>query len=400
MSRPARADGAVPEASHLPYGRQSISESDVEAVCAVLRSDWLTQGPAVERFERRVAEHCGAAHAVAVSNGTAALHLACLAAGLGPGDLCWTTPISFVASANCALYCGAEVDFVDIAPDTYNMDPRALETKLEEAARLGQLPKVVIPVHFAGQSCRMDAIARLALRYGFTVIEDACHAIGGSFLGQPIGGCQRSRMTVFSFHPVKIVTTGEGGAVTCNDPELRARLVRLRSHGITREAREMDHVDPEPWYYEQQELGFNYRMTDLQAALGASQMERIRAFVARRRELAGRYDEALADLPVIRPHRDADAASAHHLYVVQLDASRGARRTRADVFRDLKARGIGVNVHYIPIPAQPHFRRLGFGPEAYPRALAYYRNTITLPLFPGMTDAGVDRVVETLKASL
>jgi UDP-4-amino-4,6-dideoxy-N-acetyl-beta-L-altrosamine transaminase len=383
----------------LPYGRQSIAEQDVEAVVATLRSDWLTQGPTIERFEKKVADYCGVAHGVAVSNGTAALHIAFRAAGVGPGDLCWTTPNSFVASANAALYCGASVDFVDIRPDTYNIDPAALAAKLESARRAGRLPKVVVPVHFSGQSCRMDAIAPLAAQYGFTVIEDACHAIGGSFQGARIGGGP-SAMTVFSFHPVKIITTGEGGMVMTNDPALRRRLLRLRSHGITREADELERNEGEPWYYEQQELGFNYRLTDLQAALGLSQMDRIDAFVARRAQLAAAYDSLLQELPVIRPHRDPDLASAHHLYVIQLDPGRGARQTRRAVFNGMRARGIGVNVHYIPIPAQPYYRRMGFNPEHYPVALNYYRNAITLPLFPEMTSADVERVVDALKAEL
>jgi UDP-4-amino-4,6-dideoxy-N-acetyl-beta-L-altrosamine transaminase len=402
--KPALEIAATPAPSlrELPYARQSISEQDVEAVAAVLRSDWLTQGPAVERFERRVAGYCGAAHAVAVSNGTAALHLACLAAGLGPGDLCWTTPNSFVASANCARYCGADVDFVDIDPVTYNLDAAALAARLEDAARRGRLPKVVIPVHFAGQSCRMDAIAELSGHYGFTVIEDACHAIGGTFKGDRIGACRRSHMTVFSFHPVKIVTTAEGGMVTSNDPALVRRLRKLRTHGITRDPAEMPLAGDEPWHYEQQELGFNYRMSDVQAALGNSQMDRIESFVARRRQLAAAYDSLLdeADLPVIPPGRDPDATSAHHLYVVQLDPGRGARNSRRDVFKALRARGVGVNVHYMPIPAHPYYRRLGFEPQAYPRALGYYQNAITLPLYPEMTTPDVVRVVEALRGSI
>jgi UDP-4-amino-4,6-dideoxy-N-acetyl-beta-L-altrosamine transaminase len=384
----------------IPYGRQSISQEDIEAVCATLRSDWLTQGPAVERFEQRVAHYCGAVHAVAVSSATAALHLACRAAGLGPGDLCWTTPNSFVASANCALYCGAEVDFVDISPDSYNMDPRLLESKLEAAAKVGRLPKLVIPVHFAGQSCPMDAFGSLAARFGFTIIEDASHAIGGSFQGDKVGACRHSQMTVFSFHPVKIVTTGEGGVVTTNDPEMRRRLARLRSHGITREPAEMARQADEPWYYEQIELGYNYRITDIQAALGASQMNRIDQLVSRRREIVATYDALLADLPVVRPHLGQDARSAHHLYVIQLDQARGARRPRREVFKGMRARGIGVNVHYIPIPAQPFYRRLGFQPERYPVALAYYENAITLPLFPDMTAQQVQQVVEALRGEL
>lgn len=388
----------------IPYGRQSISQADVDAVVDTLRSDYLTQGPAVDRFETGVAAYCGAAGAVAVSNATAALHIACLAAELGEGDLCWTSPNSFVASANCALYCGADVDFVDIAPDTYNMDPAALERKLAAAKRAGRLPKVVIPVHFSGQACRMDVIGQLAAHYGFTVIEDASHAIGARFANEKIGSCRHSAMAVFSFHPVKIITTGEGGLITTNDPALRRRLLRLRSHGITRDPADMDGGNPnanqldDPWYYQQVELGFNYRMTDIQAALGTSQLERVDAFVSRRAEIAAAYDRLLADLPVIRPARDPDARSSHHLYVIQLAA--GARRSRREVFRGLRARGIGVNVHYIPIHTQPFYRRRGFLPEQFPVALAYYQNAITLPLHAEMTDADVQTVATALKAEL
>ncbi|MRR52616.1 MAG: UDP-4-amino-4,6-dideoxy-N-acetyl-beta-L-altrosamine transaminase, partial [Rhodocyclaceae bacterium] len=299
----------------IPYGRQSISPQDIQAVVDVLSSDWLTQGPTVERFERTVADGCGAAHAVAVNSATSALHIACLAAGLGPGDILWTSPNTFVASANCGLYCGATVDFVDIDPRTCNMSVERLEEKLELAARQGKLPKMVVPVHFAGQSCDMAAIARLADRYGFTVIEDASHAIGGRYQGEPVGNCRYSAMTVFSFHPVKIVTTGEGGMVLTNNAEMHERLMRLRSHGITRDPALMAEEPHGPWYYEQIELGFNYRMTDIQAALGVSQMTRLEEFVARRHHLARRYDEALAGLPLTLPWQHPDSWSAFHLYV-------------------------------------------------------------------------------------
>jgi UDP-4-amino-4,6-dideoxy-N-acetyl-beta-L-altrosamine transaminase len=383
----------------IPYGRQSISPRDIEAVVATLRSDWLTQGPAIERFENGVASYCGARHAVAVSSATAALHIACLAAGLGPGDILWTSPNSFVASSNCALYCGAQADFVDITGDTYNMDPALLEAKLESAKRAGKLPKVVIPVHFAGQSCRMDLIGKLSERYGFTVIEDASHAIGGSFQGGKIGGCAHSSMTVFSFHPVKIITTGEGGMVTTNDPALKRRLERLRSHGITREEAEMRSPSQGPWYYEQIELGYNYRITDIQAALGHSQLARIDEFVGKRAALSDLYDTLLRDLPVIRPHRDPHAASALHLYPIRLDASKGAPK-RDRVFAGLRENGIGVNVHYLPIPAQPHYRALGFDPAHFPRACAYYESAISLPLYADLTAAQAEKVVEALKTQL
>ena len=294
----------------IPYARQSVSGTDIEAVVEVLRSDWLTQGPAVERFERAVAEYCGARYAVAVNSGTSALHIACLAAGLGPGDTLWTSPNTFVASANCALYCGARVDFVDIDPGTYNLSVAILEAKLEKAKAKGDLPKVVIPVHFAGQSCDMARITEMAARYGFTVIEDASHAIGGRYCGTSIGNCGFSDMTVFSFHPVKIVTTGEGGMVLTNQEDLYRKLVRLRSHGITRDPALMEGENEGPWYYQQIELGFNYRMTDLQAALGGNQLLRIDEFVERRHILAGRYGKFLRDLPVTLPWQHLDCYSA------------------------------------------------------------------------------------------
>lgn len=390
---------AAPPASLIPYGRQSISPGDVEAVAAVLASDWLTQGPAVERFESAMAAYCGALHAVAVSSATAALHIACRAAGLGPGDLCWTSPNSFVASANCALYCGAEVDFVDIHPATYNMDPDALEAKLERARRAGRLPKAVIPVHFAGQSCPMDRIGELAGRYGFTVIEDASHAVGGAFQGAKVGACQHSHMAVFSFHPVKIITTGEGGMVLTNDPGLRRKLERLRSHGITRDSGEMEGTCEGPWYYEQIELGYNYRITDIQAALGVSQLARIDDFVDQRKALADRYDVLLDGLPLALPSRDPQGRSAFHLYPVRIESSPGAP-SRDRVFQGMREAGIGVNVHYLPIPAHPYYRSLGFSPGNFPRAQAYYCGAISLPLFPGLSHEDQDKVVESLKTQL
>jgi UDP-4-amino-4,6-dideoxy-N-acetyl-beta-L-altrosamine transaminase len=379
--------------SFLPisYGRQSISAADIQAVVEVLQSDWLTQGPTVERFERIVADYCGASHAVAVNSATSALHIACLAAGLGPGDILWTSPNTFVASANCALYCGATVDFVDIDPRTYNLSVDRLEEKLEQAAREGNLPKVVIPVHFAGQSCDMEAIGRLAQRYGFTVIEDASHAIGGGYQDEPVGNCRYSAMTVFSFHPVKIITTGEGGMVLTNCPELHDKLVRLRSHGITRDPSLMKNEAHGPWYYEQIELGFNYRMTDIQAALGASQMTRLDEFVERRHQLARRYDDALADLPLTTPWQSPDAYSAFHLYVIRLDLGRIAKSHR-EVFEGLRAKGILVNLHYIPVHTQPYYRQLGFCMGDFPDVERYYRESITLPLYAGLSKSDQDRV--------
>lgn len=379
----------------IPYGRQSISKEDLLAVVAVLESDWLTQGPAIESFEQAVADYCGATYAVAVTSATSALHAACLAAGLGPGDTLWTSPNTFVASANCALFCGASVDFVDIDPRSYNMSVDALERKLALAATAGHLPKVVIPVHFSGQSCEMDRIAALSEKYSFTVIEDASHAIGGRYRATRIGSCAFSSMTVFSFHPVKIITTGEGGMVLTNDSSLHDSIVRLRSHGITRDPSLMTEEAHGPWYYQQIELGFNYRMTDMQAALGLSQMSRLDSFVARRHELAARYDEALADLPLTVPWRHQDGYSAFHLYVVRIDESR-TTASRRHLFEVLRNANIGVNVHYIPVHTQPYYQQRGFAAGMYPVAEHYYAGAISLPMFAAMTERQQDRVISAL----
>lgn len=381
----------------IPYGRQDISEEDIQSVVEVLRSDWLTQGPAVERFEQEVARYCGAKYAVAVSSATAALHIACLAAGLKPGDALWTSPNTFVASANCGLYCGAQPDFVDIDPRTYNLSVDALEEKLARAE--SRLPKVVIPVHFAGQSCDMEVIAELGKRYGFTVIEDASHAIGGRYRDTRVGSCGFSDMTVFSFHPVKIITTGEGGMVLTNRQDLYEKLVRLRSHGITRDPRFMEGGSDGPWYYQQIELGFNYRITDIQAGLGASQMRRLDEFVARRRYLAERYDTLLRELPLTLPWRQPDAYSSFHLYVVRLRLD-AIGKTHRQVFEGLRQEGIGVNLHYIPVHTQPYYRRLGFKPGDFPLAEQYYREAISLPLYAGLSDTEQDSVVQALKEVL
>ncbi|RJF98623.1 UDP-4-amino-4,6-dideoxy-N-acetyl-beta-L-altrosamine transaminase [Noviherbaspirillum saxi] len=379
----------------IPYGRQDISEEDIQTVVDVLRSDFLTQGPAVERFEQDVARYCGVKYAVAVTNATSALHLACLAAGLGQGDVFLTSPNTFVASANCGLYCGASPDFVDIDPRTYNLDVTALEEKLVRAEQQGKTPKLVIPVHFAGQSCHMERIAELSARFGFSVIEDASHAVGGSYLGAPVGSCRFSDMTVFSFHPVKIVTTGEGGMVLTNRTDLYERLICLRSHGITRDARRMDRAPDGPWYYQQSELGFNYRMTDIQAALGSSQLQRLDQFVERRRLLARRYDAALSSLPLTLPWCAPDASSAWHLYVVRLHVQECAKAHR-EVFEELRARGIGVNLHYIPVHTQPYYRRFGFAQGDFPAAEQYYREAISLPMFYGMSEDMQDQVIDAL----
>ena len=383
----------------IPYGRQTISQADIDAVIEVLRSDFLTQGPKVPAFEQTVADYCSAAHAVAVNSGTSALHIACLALGLGPGDTLWTSPITFVASANCALYCGAKVDFVDIDPKTYNLCTKALEEKLAAAEKQGNLPKVLIPVHLCGQPCDMAAIHALSQKYGFRIIEDASHAIGGRYKNEPIGICRYSDITVFSFHPVKLITTGEGGMAMTNDDFLAQQMALLRSHGITRDPDQMTHPPHGPWYYQQVGLGFNYRMTDIQAALGTSQMKRLDKFVAERLRLAERYEQLLADLPVTTPWQNPDSASAWHLYVIRLESEKTGQ-THGQIFDYLRQQGIGVNLHYIPVHTQPWYRRMGFEPGMYPEAEKYYQEAVTLPLFPAMTEDQQDRVMDKVKAAL
>jgi UDP-4-amino-4,6-dideoxy-N-acetyl-beta-L-altrosamine transaminase len=380
----------------IPYGRQSIADDDVEAVVAVLRSDFLTQGPAVPAFERAVAERVGAAHAVACSSATAALHLACAALGLGPGDLLWTSPITFVASANCARYCGADVDFVDIDPRTWTMCPEALERKLDEAAARGRLPKVIVPVHLCGQPADMTAIAALARRHGVRVIEDASHAIGASHRGVPVGAGLHADVVVFSFHPVKIVTTGEGGMALTDDPELAKTMAMLRSHGLVRDPADMVEPPEGPWVYEQQALGWNYRLTDLQAALGSSQLGRLDAFLARRRALAARYDERLAGLPIERPWLRPQDTSSWHLYVVGIDAAR-CGIDRRGAYDAMRAAGFGVQVHYAPVHLQPYYRALGFAPGDFPQAERYASRALTLPLHPSLTDAQLDAAADALR---
>ncbi len=376
----------------IPYGRQSVSEEDIAAVVDVLRSDFLTQGPQVPAFEHAVASYCGARQGVAVNSATSALHIACLALGLGPGDWLWTSPVSFVASANCGIYCGAGVDFVDIDPRTYNMCPGALEAKLVEADRNGTLPKVVVPVHLTGQPCDMAAISVLAKKYGFRVIEDASHAVGGRYREQAIGQCAYSDITVFSFHPVKIITSAEGGMALTNDTALAQRMRDLRSHGVTRDADRLTR-DEGPWYYEQQDLGYNYRMTDIQAALGRSQLSRLDPFIERRHAIARRYDEMLAGLALDTPWQHPEGHSAFHLYVIQLaEASK-----RRQLFEDLRAAGIGVNVHYIPIHRQPYYEALGFRQGQFPVAENYYSRAISLPMFATLTEVQQDEVVAALR---
>lgn len=383
----------------IPYGHQDISEADIQAVVEVLRSDFLTQGPAVPAFEKAVADYCGAGHAVAANSATSALHIACLALGVGPGDVVWTSSITFVASANCALYCGAQVDFVDIDPRTYNMSVECLAEKLTQAEKAGCLPKVVIPVHLCGQPCDMAGIYALSQRYGFKVIEDASHAIGGKYKSEPIGNCRYSDITVFSFHPVKIITTGEGGMALTNVKQLAKRMQLLRSHGITREAKEMTHAPDGPWYYQQIDLGFNYRMTDMQAALGLSQMQRLDEFVAKRHAIANHYEKLLADLPVITPWQHADSYSGMHLYVIRLKLAK-ISKTHREVFDALRAAGIGVNLHYIPVYMQPYYEDLGFKAGHCPEAERYYAEAISLPMYPGLTEGQQGQVATVLKEAV
>jgi len=379
----------------IRYGQQDINQDDVDAVISVLRSVNLTQGPKIPLFEEGVKRAVGARHAVAVNSATSALHIACLALGLGPGDWLWTTPNTFVASANCALYCGANVDFVDIDPKTYNLSTDALEAKLIEAEKAHRLPKIVVPVHLAGQSCDMAAIHALAEKYGFRVIEDASHAIGGSYKGEPIGNCRYSDITIFSFHPVKIITTAEGGMATTESDELAQRLGLLRSHGITRDPELMTAPMDGSWYYQQVALGYNYRMTDLQAALGTSQLTRLGEFVARRHEIAARYGELLNSLPITLPWQHPDSYSAFHLYVIRLQLDQ-LGKNRREVFDFLRDREILVNLHYIPVHTQPYYQQFGFKEGDYPQAEQYYREAISIPMHPSLSSSDQDRVVNTL----
>ena len=382
----------------IPYGRQDVSQVDIDAVVNVLRSEFLTQGPAVPRFEQGVAAKVSAHYAVAVNSATSALHIACLALDVGTGDRLWTVPNTFVASANCGRHCGADVDFVDIDPHTWNLSVPALKEKLARAKKDGGLPKVVVPVHFAGQPTEQEAIWELALEFGFKVVEDAAHSIGASRNGERVGSCRWSDITVFSFHPVKIVTTGEGGMALTNDEELAARMSMLRSHGVTRAPERLVRRDQGPWYYEQQMLGCNYRMTDIQAALGTSQLQRLDGYVERRNALACRYDDAFQGLPLQLPTVATSNRSAFHLYVVRL--KRATTKTHRQVFEELLQREIGVNLHYMPVHLQPYYRERGFAPGQYPEAEAHGESAITLPLFPTLTDGEQDRVIDVVRATL
>lgn len=378
----------------IPYGRQSINPDDLEAVRTILQSDFLTQGPTVPLFEEKVSVFCNAEYGVATNSATSALHIACVALDIGPGDLVWTSPITFVASANCAIYCGADIDFVDIDPKSYNMSIEDLQRKLEDAETNGRLPKVVIPVHLAGQSCDMQAIALLSSKYGFKIIEDASHAIGAEYLGERVGNCVYSDITVFSFHPVKIITTGEGGMAVTNNSTLAERMRRLRSHGITRELAQMQHPNEEAWYYEQIELGYNYRLTDIAAALGCSQLNQIESFLKARQLIFDQYDNSLAGQSVTAPWQDPRSKSSNHLYIIRLETARSA------IFNQLRENDIQVNLHYIPIYRQPYFEKMGFDPVDFPNSELYYSTAISLPIFPSLTIDQQEYVTSHLLAAL
>jgi len=382
----------------LPYGRQTITDADIAAVADVLRSPYLTQGPAVPAFEQAVAQHVGSQHGVAMNSATGALHLGCLALNVGPDDRLWTTPITFVASANCGRYCGAEIGFVDIDPSTGLISLEDLERRLKRADAEGRLPKVLVPVHLSGTSCAMEPIAALAHQYGVAVLEDASHAIGGHYQGKPVGNCRYSAITVFSFHPVKIITTAEGGLATTNDSLLAQRMADLRSHGIVRDKERFERPAPGPWVYEQQMLGFNYRMTDLQAALGLSQLQRLEVIVSERQRLLEQYRLLLADLPLRLLEIPQDVSSALHLAVIRLEDPSPAHHRQ--VFNGLRAAGIGVQLHYTPVHLQPYYRRLGFREGDFPAAEAYASNAISLPLYPGLQDQDLRRVANTLTTLL
>lgn len=379
---------------YIPYGRQDINQADIDAVIDVLKSDFLTQGPVVPAFEMAVAEYCGAKYAVAANSATSALHIACLSLGVGEGDWVWTSPITFVASANCALYCGAQVDFVDINPNTYNISIEKVSEKLQVAKKGNRLPKVIIPVHLCGQSSEMEALYTLSQEYGFKIIEDASHAIGAKYKGKPVGNCIYSDITIFSFHPVKIITTGEGGMAVTNNQELAAHMARLRSHGITRAPIEMTHAPDGPWYYQQLELGFNYRMNDLQAALGLSQLKRLDKFVKRRQQIVDQYNKLLANMDIVVPWQHPDTYSSFHLYVVKIPNNKTINRDV--VFERLRASGILVNLHYIPVYKHPFYQKMGFDPSDFPEAELYYSQAISLPIYSTLSDTEIDDIVRKI----
>lgn len=377
----------------IPYGRQEITQADIDQVTEVLESDFLTQGPQVPLFEKEIANYCGSKHAIAVNSSTSALHIACLSLGLGAGDWLWTSPITFVASANCGVYCGANIDFVDIDPFTYNLCPKALEAKLIEAKNKNRLPKIVVPVHLCGQSCDMRSIYDLSKKYGFKIIEDASHAVGGRYLGKPVGSCEFSDIAVFSFHPVKIITTGEGGMAMTNNSEIAKKMSILRTHGITRDPSQMTKKPDGDWYYQQIELGHNYRITDIQAALGISQFKRINDIVSKRHFFAKRYNKLLSGLPLQLPYQDESAYSAFHLYVILLNDSRDHKK----VFDGLRKRDIGVNLHYIPVYRHPYYSKTITSYKEYPESERYYSSAISIPLYPSMSESDQDEVIDAIK---
>ena len=384
----------------IPYGRQNISEEDVKAVSDVLKSDFLTQGKAVPEFENKVSEYCNVNFAFAVNSATSALHISCLALDVGPDDIVWTSAVSFVASANCALYCGASIDFVDIDANTYNMCVKSLSAKLEQASKLGKLPKVVIPVHLTGQPCEMEEIYELSKKYKFKIIEDASHAIGARYKNTKIGDCKYSDIAVFSFHPVKIITTGEGGMVTTNDKKIAEKLSLYRTHGITRDESAMQNIPDGPWYYEQIKLGFNYRMTDIQAALGVSQMNRLDSFLQKRHEIFDRYNEYFQDLPVIKtPWQNKDSYSSLHLYVIRVDNSKSKMNHNA-LFNHLRDNNIGVNIHYIPIYRQPFYSKLGFNFSDFPESEKYYSEAISIPIYPDLEEKSQEFIYKLIKSQV
>ena len=383
----------------IPYGKQDITQADIDSVVGVLKSKFLTQGPQVPLFEKIVAEYCHSKYGVAVNSATSALHIACLALGLGKGDYLWTSPNTFVASANCGLYCGSKVDFVDIDPKTYNLSPQLLEKKLIKAEKEGVLPKIVVPVHFSGQSCDMEKIYKLSQKYGFKIIEDASHAIGGKYKGQLIGNCKYSNITIFSFHPVKIITTGEGGIALTNSSVLKEQMQLLRSHGITRDQDLMTQKIEGSWYYQQIGLGYNYRMTDMQAALGISQIKRIDSFINNRHKIKKKYDQKLLEMPVVLPFQDSNAHSAMHLYAIQIKHNI-VKKSHKQLFDEMRARNIGVNLHYIPIHLHPYYMQMGFKQGDFPNAESYYSRAMSLPIFNTMTDFQQNKVITALSEVL
>lgn len=381
----------------IPYGKQDINDEDIQAVIDVLKSDFLTQGPSVQKFEKSISDYTTSKFAIALNSATSALHLACLSLGLKKGDIVWTTPITFVASANCALYCEAKVDFVDIDPKTYNLSVSALEEKLKEAKKSNALPKIVIPVHLAGQPCDMVKISELSKAYGFSIIEDASHAIGGRYKNKPVGNCEYSDITVFSLHPVKIITTGEGGVITTNNPALYEKIMLLRSHGITRDPNLMTEKSHGPWYYQQLELGYNYRLTDIQAALGTSQMKRIDHFIKKRHQLANHYFEKLKDIKALElPYQSPDSHSAFHLFIVRIKPEY-TKKSHLQVFEELREQGIGVNLHYIPVYQQPYYRKLGFKKDLCKNAEEYYQSAISIPMYSGLSNTDQEKVIDSLR---